>query len=237
MKKNNRGFTLVELICVCAILGVVTVSIFSFMLSGSGMANQTKKSLALSENSRTTIHRMKEDILDAGAAIAGDGTTSSGGATSFEADKPFYFVKSERTSDDPSQDTYTILSYKYDTTDANNKKLYYGRTTGVTLSGAFNASGCEPTHVLCENIDDFSIKVYTFGMSTAASTYNIVTRADITLNLSKNNKSFYTDESVGIRSQSVYVTSLQDVVSEIKKKTAVSTESDGSATASDGSAI
>ncbi|MDY3990447.1 MAG: type II secretion system protein, partial [Lachnospiraceae bacterium] len=66
MKKNNRGFTLVELICVIAILGLITVAIFSFLLSGMGMAKETKKSAALSENSRTAISKMKTDIMNCG---------------------------------------------------------------------------------------------------------------------------------------------------------------------------
>ena len=66
MKENDRGFTLIELICVTAILGLITVSIFSFILAGVGMAKETKKSVALSENSRTAIGKMKTDIMNCG---------------------------------------------------------------------------------------------------------------------------------------------------------------------------
>lgn len=230
--KNDRGFTLIELICVCAILGVVTVSIFSFMLAGSGMADQTRKSSALSENSRTAIHRLEEDLLDAGTAVVGEDSKNASGTVTLADAKPFFLIKSEKTSDDPETNTYTVFCYMFD--DGN---LYYGRKKGVSLTGAtttdYLKNECRPTdHVLCEDVSDLKLDVHTFDETTSNATISETNSADITLFLAKKNKSYNTTSSVAFRSRPVYVDDPSKVIEEVKKKTVARTGSDASITVS-----
>ncbi len=181
MKKNDSGFTLVELICVIAILGLITVSIFTFILSGMGMAKETKKSAALSENARTTINKMKTDIMNCSGCVIGSNeiTTSSDGTLVLAAEsygdvedlgETFFLLTRENTGN-----SYTVNCYKYD----GNGKIYYGRAKGVAMSSTLDTASltdkCAPTHVLCDNVSEFKASVFPVGETVTKSSESTTT--------------------------------------------------------------
>ncbi len=220
MKKNDSGFTLVELICVIAILGLITVSIFTFILSGMGMANETKKSAALSENARTTINKIKTDVMNCGGGVVGsdpivvssDGslvldTTPYGSAK--DLGKIFYLMTKDGTVAGGTNDTYTINCYKYDDADG---KIYYGRAKGVAITSSLDSdilNKCSATHVLCDHVSYFSAAVLPEGEtvtitnsdgSTDSETQIKAKRVHIILSLDRENKNFHTQQDAAIRS-------------------------------------
>ena len=231
MKKDNSGFTLIELICVIAILGLVTVSIFSFILSGMGMAKETKKSMALSGNARTAINKMKTDIMNCGGGVVGsdsievssdgklilDSTVYNGAAK--DLGNTFYLMTRDGTASDGVNATYTINCYRYDSTD---EKIYYGRAKNVAITSNLNSNiltTCSPTHVLCDHVSSFTASVFPEGEtvtetksdgSTESKLQIKAKRVHVILSLDRDNKNFHTQQDAAVRSDVRYFKNFSD---------------------------
>lgn len=224
MKKNNRGFTFVELICVIAILGLITVAIFSFLLSGMGMAKETKKSAALSENSRTAISKMKTDIMNCGGGVIGeksitadsDGKVTMESASAYSAEQQplgstFFLLEKDGTAADGIHDTYTISCYRFVSSDS---KIYYGRAKNVAISQTLDETEatklCSPTHVLCANVSRFEAAVAPEGVTVKSeedNTSKTVIKADrihLILSLRKDDRTYDTQQDAALRSETRY---------------------------------
>lgn len=64
MKKNNKGFSLVELIIAFAILGIVSGILVSIMISSSNMYRGVSSELSLQMQSQLVTSQLKEYIID-----------------------------------------------------------------------------------------------------------------------------------------------------------------------------
>lgn len=227
MKKNDSGFTLVELICVVAILGLITVSIFTFILSGMGMAKETKKSTALSENARTTINRMKTDIMNCGACVIGTDGSASGNisGTSTKLGDTFFLLTEDGTTADGKNATYSVNCYQFDSSTG---KIYYGRASGVAMAADLDntklADMCQPMHQLCDYVSSYGASVLPISETVVTSSGTSDTekqlkakRVHIILSLDRDNKNFHTQQDAAIRSDVRYFGSVADAVAALNK--------------------
>ncbi|MGN0241613.1 MAG: type II secretion system protein [Candidatus Weimeria sp.] len=225
MKKNDSGFTLVELICVIAILGLITVSIFTFILSGMGMAKETKKSTALSENARTTINKMKTDIMNCGTCVIGTDGSSTGNIseTSTKLGDTFFLLTEDGTTADGKNATYSVNCYQFD-----GSTIYYGRATGVAMATDLNkdklAAKCQPMHQLCDYVSSYGASVLPISETVVTSSGTSDTekqlkakRVHIILSLDRDNKNFHTQQDAAIRSDVRYFGSVTDAVDALNK--------------------
>jgi prepilin-type N-terminal cleavage/methylation domain-containing protein len=225
MKKNDSGFTLVELICVVAILGLITVSIFTFILSGMGMAKETKKSTALSENARTTINKMKTDIMNCGSCVIGTDGSATGNisGTSTSLGDTFFLLTEDGTTADGKNATYSVNCYKYDS-----GKIYYGKATGVAMAADLTndklAEKCQPMHQLCDYVTSYGASVLPISEKVVTSSGTSDTedqlkakRVHIILTLDKDSKNFHTQQDAAIRSDVRYFSSVADAVTALNK--------------------
>lgn len=198
-ERDNSGYTLIELIITIAILGFIMVAIGGFMVSGVNMGDRGRKQIALSENSRTTITRLKEDLLDTGVCIVG--------AQSYGTVSPTFYLVSRSSGSTVDNVTYDIKAYRYEQASAADKaagkygKLYYGRATNAAsiTTGVPTAD-----HLLCDNIDDFSINVSTYNKNVRKLSIPMTSEASIVLNLKKDRFTFNAEDSVAFRSQTMY---------------------------------
>ena len=69
MKKDNAGFSLIELIIAFALLAVVSAILLSFMVSGSNMYRNVSTEFALQMQSQTVMAQIKEYVVDCNGAI------------------------------------------------------------------------------------------------------------------------------------------------------------------------
>jgi prepilin-type N-terminal cleavage/methylation domain-containing protein len=69
--RSQRGFSLTELLVVCALLGVVMAGVLSLLMIGQDSATATSNKVDAQANARIGIERMIEEIREAGYLPAG----------------------------------------------------------------------------------------------------------------------------------------------------------------------
>lgn len=75
IQKNNRGFTLVELIVATAILGIVALSACSFMVAGTRAYSSLNYTVRLQQESQLIMTQLEECAVDCTSGMAWDGST------------------------------------------------------------------------------------------------------------------------------------------------------------------
>jgi prepilin-type N-terminal cleavage/methylation domain-containing protein len=69
--RDQRGFSMTELLVVCAILGIVMAGVLSLLMVGQQSATTTSNKVDAQANARVGIERMIEEIREAGYLPAG----------------------------------------------------------------------------------------------------------------------------------------------------------------------
>lgn len=208
---NDSGYTLVELIVAIAIMGFVMLAISGFLITGSNMGDRGKKQIGLSEDSRITIAKMKEDLLDTDEMVINVSESATG-------DQTFYLC-SENEAYSLSNPIYDVKVYKYDSTAG---QILYNRGNGLALT---SLTSLTPSHILCENVSDFKLEVTTtkesgpkYTKTDDTTREETVVRveipkadsAKINLNLAKGGFTFNADDVVAFRSQTMSFSSIDE---------------------------
>lgn len=75
MKKNNRGFTLVELIVSIAILGIIAVAAAGFLLAGTRSYTSVNYSVRLQYESQLVMSQIQNYVMNCNCGIAWENGT------------------------------------------------------------------------------------------------------------------------------------------------------------------
>lgn len=75
IRKNNRGFTLIELIVSTAILGIITLAACSFMVAGTRAYSSLNYTVRLQQESQLIMTQLEEYAVDCTSGMAWDGST------------------------------------------------------------------------------------------------------------------------------------------------------------------
>jgi len=68
IRRNERGFTLIEMVCVCLLLGVVLTGVTTVMVGGSHAELQNNNRFKAQASARTVLDIMRNDVHNACAA-------------------------------------------------------------------------------------------------------------------------------------------------------------------------
>ena len=74
MKKNNSGFSLVELIVSVAILGIIVAAVGAFAVSGSRAYASVYSGVSLQVESQMALNQVREYAVDCGAGVYAGGS-------------------------------------------------------------------------------------------------------------------------------------------------------------------
>ena len=74
MKRNNRGFTLVELIVSIAILGIIAVAVSSFLLAGTRSYTKVNYAVRLQYETQLAMNQIQSYVMNCSRGIAWDGS-------------------------------------------------------------------------------------------------------------------------------------------------------------------
>ena len=75
LRKNNRGFTLTELIVSTAILGIVALAASAFMIAGTRTYSSVNYTVRLQYEAQIAMAQLQEYTVDCTDGIAWDGST------------------------------------------------------------------------------------------------------------------------------------------------------------------
>lgn len=180
LRKNNSGFTLVELVVATAVLGIISVTVLNMMSAGSSMFNGVQKRSMTLFKSQVASVQLKAAITNTSDAIAVDGTTL------YIADKA----------------ENKLATYRYNSAD---KTIYYTEDT-YTLNGALlevTEGSYEGTANIpfCYNVSSLR---YVINTENVDDTNHIsAIRFDITT--TKLDQSTTRKETISLRSKPLYI--------------------------------
>ncbi|MCR5604623.1 MAG: prepilin-type N-terminal cleavage/methylation domain-containing protein [Lachnospiraceae bacterium] len=204
VKKDNRGFTIVELLIAVALVGLVGSAVFGFMTVGARTFTSTSSDVNLQSESQLAFNQMQDIIIDTAVGI--DYSYAPAGCTDLSNDSNYIKVVEEDVNTATAagkrltmynMDKIYELSWERDASDPVQSKLYYTEyapiNTGTTLTkGSPEANA---NHVLmAEYISDFKVDL------TRMNDKRIV-RLETTY--VKNNKEYTSSHNITLRNKPV----------------------------------
>lgn len=237
IKKENGGFTLVELVISVAIMSIIILVAGQFMVSSANSYSSLQRSVSLSQESKEVMEQMTENSLDSSAAVVCQMT----GSGDVDLNNPIYFVeytgkinKNDSTGESvynteisdyqnsAKNNLYYIHAYRYN---SGTKKLEYGELSSpVTINASLDniVNNYITYETLCENIDNNGVKMnlemLTKHSDNINAEVNFVHKLEMTLDLKKRNKSFNSVNNIYFRGRTVYASSFKDLAEHYKEE-------------------
>ena len=137
MKKDNRGFTLSELLVCVVIFGVVLASIFGFMLASSNSYNKINDRLDVQLQAQLAANQASEFIIDCNTGIAQDATT-------------LYIIY------ETAPGKFSISAFKYI---QESGKILYGKVENAVMKNGVIEFSITPSSLLSDHVTAFSATV------------------------------------------------------------------------------
>lgn len=134
MKRDNSGFTLVELIICLVIFALVVATAFGFMLGASRSYTSVSGKMDLQLQSQLTMNQLREYIIDCNAGL-------------YYKNNTVYIINKE------SDGSYTANVFQYKSDGC----IYYGKGPAtLTGSGTFSCT-VTGTDLLADGVTSFSV--------------------------------------------------------------------------------
>lgn len=207
MRKNQKGFTLVELIIAVAILSVVTLAVCGFIVVGSRSYTSANTDIMLQQDAQLALNQMSDVIIDTTESISYSGLVGgsmqavlkdsefSGEVT----DKCLTVVNKNPEPDDLNQNPSYWFYYSKDdeTIYFNEVKLYDGIADPVAgpteseIKDKFDAASTDKA-VLVEHVTDFSVDVSQFEQNRVVM---------LALTFENGNRMYSTSNNVTVRNR------------------------------------
>lgn len=181
IKRNSKGFTLIELIVATAILCVVAVGAFTFMVAGANSYRSVYTNVSLQYAMQQAMGQIQETVLDCNTAIFGSDTAG---------DDQLYLL-----SQNPDK-TYTLRTYTL--SDGN---IFYQEIPSVTKDTSPGSIAGSEKHLLVQNVTDFTAVIDHDGSQ--------VLSVSISVQLTRQGKTCASTQEIAPRNRAVPASSLE----------------------------
>ena len=186
--KNNKGFTLVELIICIVIFGIIVAAVFGFMISGSKSYETVNGRVNLQMDSQLTMNFINEYLIDCDTAVYSDGSN-------------MLCLINEAPAGE-------YIAYVFQFIDADNT-LYFSKSKSQSNSVTLNADGsfaCEmdAPEVLSDKVGSFLVatSIIIDGNTTRVGSVDTT----LSFNNSSTNKTFSQTVSLRNKPKSAIIT-------------------------------
>ncbi|MDR2531043.1 MAG: type II secretion system GspH family protein [Oscillospiraceae bacterium] len=156
-RRNNQGFSLVELVISLAILGVLCLILFMFMQTGGNMFGKISRISSQEMNSQTALAQMREYIVDCNGKITIGAVTTAGQTMAIE-------LKSVNMADGTKKNIKYTFEYIANAADPDKGKITIDEEITDPSTGNVTNSGHTPVNLIdrvksCVFTSEFSDKV------------------------------------------------------------------------------
>ncbi len=138
--RNNKGFSLIELIVAFAIFAIAGVAVCSFVVFGSQNYTTGNKEVKLQYEQQITVNQIRDIILETSKAISYDDTSKT------------LLVFSKDSTNDAKP--YLVSKVAYD---AEKSELYLNTENFEKFDGATSVAFSDSDALLADSIADFSV--------------------------------------------------------------------------------
>lgn len=180
VRKNNRGFTLVELLVSTAILGIIAVAASAFMVTGTRLYSSLNYAVRLEYEAQLAMAQLQEYTIDCTQGIAWDA-----------AAKTLYIANGDgdvRTVDE----VVHVFVYNNDEQTISYKRTATG--AGFPKDLSFSVDALMAEHVTAMDVD------LNMGDNEVVLAGN---QADIMLEMARGNKTYSATQVLALRNQPV----------------------------------
>jgi len=198
--KDNRGLTLVELIIAVTLLVVVSAILLGFVVTGTNLYKNVSAELDLQFQSQTVSALLREYLIDCNYAVCVEETDTDNDGV---IDVTNLYV---RNKNEVYETSTTAGSTSYTKTET--YKLYKFSLVGNTLSlvDVVNEGGGSG-EVISDNIS-----VLTIQPVTVSATDDTLKSLHLVITLTKNNKSYTSEQTITFRNTPKYYTSYNSMM-------------------------
>lgn len=203
LKKNQRGFTLIELIVSMVVLAVVMAAAMGMMLSTSNFFNRNSLQINLQNASQQALSQMGQEMIDTDAGLW------------LEDDGKALALVNRETASGVTPRTYAISVYAWDSAE---KKLYFRKFQGQSGSADFVTlvnDTLGSTHVVAEDVTDvsYSIPAGTLQQEThkpdptgavpnpTPQTYDFATQLHVEITMERRSFSYTGKQTMSLRNR------------------------------------
>ncbi len=185
--KNNKGFSLLELIIAFALLSIVSAMVVGFISASSSAFRNVNSEVSLQYESQVTLGQLQEYLIDC-----------SGGVTFDNGGKVLYILNKEENADGSA-------SHRLHTVQQIEDKLYYDAQPVTYDAGAhtLNYYGLNPPYydpdLMASGVTSFTVTFDTSGTDTVSAT-----KAHLTIAFVKNGKTYTGTQDVAFRNNVLY---------------------------------
>ena len=177
-RKNNRGFTLVELMVSMVILGIIALAASAFMVAGTKTYSSLNYAVRLQYEAQLVMAQLQEYTVDCTKGIAWDA-----------AKKTLYIANEDS---DPDTDDAVIHMFVHDAAEGAQNIVY-------------KRIDCEHS-TFVEQIDSTTSFAVDALMAEHVKSMNVVfdgTQAKITLEMTRGNKTYIATQVIAMRNQPI----------------------------------
>lgn len=140
MKKNNKGFSIIELLVAMAIMAILSVALVGFISSGSNSYRNTNQNVKIQYDQQLVVNQLRDLILEASAGMYYDASSQT-------------LAIYSRSTDAAGITSYPVTRISYDSTD---KKMTFGKKTFPTVS-AIDFTTITDNKLLAEHVSQFNV--------------------------------------------------------------------------------
>lgn len=178
--KNNKAFTLVELLVSLTIFLIVLTAIFGLMLTSARTYTSVNNNLSLQTESQLASNQLSNYLIDCNEAV---GMTNS---------NTLVIINEDSNTTDA---IYTAYVFEFD---SSAKELNYGKTT---VTKVVNAQGAVTYSGSLDDVatDLISKDVKSFTVTLNSNSDNNITSVDYTLDMENRTKELTVSKTVALR--------------------------------------
>ncbi len=189
--RNNKGFTLVELLVAIAILSIIAVGITVLMSSGSSIYEDTNRTINLQYDSQIVNAQIGEHAIDCNAGIVIDGDN-------------LFLANLVQDDDELTKDEILLKVFHH-----SGSSLLYAE---IQSSNYDDFENIFPVDKMSNSMTGFTVSVLDENKNEVVNNEDEIAILEVTTTLEQKEKSSTVEHQIALRNKPLYFNSLNELL-------------------------